>query len=142
MRRIVLLAVWQCMGLTAFCQAPVNGSAPVQSLFDSTLSPTAHGMRFETPLCDNRRADRNQPETQSNPSPILNAPCLDPRVFSLHAQNNLHAPPLPGGKWPHAKSIPIPTQWPDAKFEPIPTDWPKLKMLLIAKPEATPKPAK
>ena len=97
---------------------------------------------FKVPSCDGLTADPKQQKASPDRAQFFRAPCMDPQIFALNAQNNLQAPALPGGKWPHAKSIPIPTEWPNAKFEPIPTDWRNLKLLPIAGQNRIPKPTK
>lgn len=151
MRRIVLLIVSQCIGLTAFCQSPATLSAPpqigdnqpptAQGLFEFKPGQFAQNTTVKIPSCNTPQTSLAQPAAPAN-SDLSNVPCLDPQIFTLSAQNNLQAPPLPGGRRPHAKSIPIPTQWPNAKFEPIPTDWPNLKLVPLAGQSASPKSAK
>lgn len=150
MKLIVLLAVSQCFGLPALCQSPAtlgttshpgeNQPPTAQGLFELQPGVFSWNTSVKSPSC-------NTPETAALPAApgdrqVLKGPCLDPQILAMSAQNNMQAPPLPGGKWPRAKSIPIPTQWPNAKFERIPTEWPNLKLMPIAGQSGSPKPAK
>lgn len=147
MRRIVLVAVSHCIGLAAFCQSPANAPGPAQNPFNSSSSPQSmftfgggqpwQGAPFKIPSCNASKSNTKQEAARPGTSRIFQAPCMDPQIFALNAQNSLQAPALPGRKWPQAKSIPIPTEWPNAKFEPIPTEWPNLKMLPVKKPAAS-----
>ena len=149
MRSIVLIAVSQFIGLAGFCQAPASPSGAGWSPFASSALPesvlTSDGgqgwqaVPFKAPRCEASKANPEQRKGEPNPNPLFHPPCLDPQIFALNAQNRMEAPPLPGGKWNHAKAIPIPTQWPNAKFEPIPTQWPDLKVVPLSAERAMPK---
>ena len=150
MRRMVLFAVSQCIGLTAFCQSPAmlaspsqsgdNQSQAAQGLFEFKPGQFAWNTSAKSPSCNT--AQRAAEAAAPGDSHHFRAPCLDPQIFAMSAENRMQALPLAGGKWAHAKGIPIPTQWPNAKFEPIPTEWPNLKLLPIAGQNASAKPAK
>ena len=146
----MLLAVSQCIGLTAFCQTPSMLASPSQSgdnqsqadqgLFEFKPGQVAWNTTAKSPSCNTPQSPAEA--TAPGYSRVFKAPCLDPQIFAMNAENRMTAPPMPGGKWPRAKAIPIPTEWPNAKFEPIPTEWPNLKVVPIAGLSASPKPAK
>ena len=113
MRRIVLLAVSQCIGLTAFCQSPANAPGPALNPFDSSSSPQSlfsfgggqawQSAPLKVPSCNGSKVDPKEQKPESDPSHAFHPPCLDSRIFTLNALNNLEPPALPGAKWPHAK---------------------------------------
>jgi hypothetical protein len=156
MRRIALLAISQCFGIIAFCQSPAPTSEtpkiPVTNPASGAQMFVWNGGQFAQTFpssklpkprpCDT--PNTNQPQSPSRPdvNQLLQAPCMNPQIFALTAQNNLQTPPMPHTPWPLAKAIPIPTQWPNAKVEPIPTTWPDLKLLPLAERNLSPHPTK
>lgn len=152
MKRLALFAIFQCLGITAFCQshAITSRTAPTppdkppffQPLFDFD------GSRFDqsylstkssqTSSCNGQNGTQKLSEAQTDTNQIFHVPCLNLDTFAEVAQTNLAASPFSGGQWPKAKGLPIPTQWPDAKVEQIPTTWPSLKMLRISADDPRP----
>jgi len=154
MRRIALLAFSQCFCIAVFCQSPEAPSEATQIPATNPMSGAQmfvwnggqfaqtfpSGKLLKPRSCDT--PDTNQPQPPSRPdvNQLLQIPCMNPQIFALTAQNNLQTAPMPRTLWPHAKSIPIPTQWPNAKVEPIPTTWPDLKLLPLAEQNLRPHP--
>ena len=149
MRRIALFAVSQCFSIIiALGQAPavLSGTAqtpqPPFNLKSGQFAQNFPSNKILEIHCDSPDTNRTQTTSHPDVNQFFRAPCMNPQLFALNAQNYMLLPMPPHSKRPRAKSIPIPTQWPDAKPEPIPTTWPNLKLLPLAEPKPGSTPAR
>lgn len=154
MKHIALLAIFQFIGVSVFCQSPTAPPAqfqplpdklPILPLFDLRSSGPSQSL-FSTKLddfsCFTPDPIRATTNTASEANKLFQASCTESQVFAITARNNLQSPPSQHTQRPRAKPIPIPTQWPNAKPEPIPTNWPNLKLLPIVPNTSGPSPTK
>ena len=161
MRRIALVAVFQCFGIMAFCQSmtltpgnlqpsPNKPLAP-QPLFNFDSGQFLNGDQFgqispsakagNPDFCDHLNAIQKQMSAQADLTQTSHVPCMNLKALPEVARLAMLAPQPLAGHRPHAHLQPIPTQWPDAKVEQTPTTWPNLKVEQIAKHVTGPVPA-
>jgi hypothetical protein len=161
MKRFAVFALFQCLGIMAFCQpaatapgtaqaAPGKPSAPQPRFtFSSSpfgqISPSTQSGGSDS--CPSQSATPSPMGAQRSVNPFFHVPCMNLQSLSEMARVNPPvfvppASPLPPRRWPNARSGPLPTQWPNLKFERIPTTWPDLQMMLVTEQKAGPAPAK